>query len=87
MNNKPPLADIELGFRLTYDDLAEIMELLFEKFMASQAGEHRQVGEMRRRGWVAAWRTTLAVAGWSEDEFEAICLERLSCTNGQDRTD
>ena len=82
MNDKPPLADVELGFRLTYDDLTEIMELLFEKFMANQVGEHKQIAEMRRRGWVAAWRTVLAVAGWSEDEFEAITLERLSKTEG-----
>lgn len=79
MQQKPAIASMELGFRLNYDDLAEIMEMLYNKFVGTgKAKDHPQVAEMRRRAWVASWRNTLALAGWSEDEFEAITLERVS---------
>jgi hypothetical protein len=62
---------------------AEIMELLFNKFMYSNRSpnEHRQVSEMRRRCHSAAFNNILALAGYTQDEFETICMNRCQAGN------
>ena len=73
----PLTAKFELGFRLSYEDLAEIMELLFMKFMSSgvSSKDHPLVAEMRRRCHAAAFHNILTLAGWSEQEFEQQTLD------------
>jgi hypothetical protein len=74
----PPIASMELGFRLSYEDLAQIMEVLFDKFVGGgSAKDHPQVAEMRRRCNSAAFQMVLTLAGWQDYEFEQITMERL----------
>lgn len=71
-------AQSELGFRLSYDDLAEIMEVLMCKFTGGgNKTDHPQVAEMRRRAGTAAWQNVLALAGWTEQEFEEANYQRF----------
>ena len=71
------LAQSELGFRLSYDDLAEIMEVLMGKFTGENKTDHPQVTEMRRRAGSAAWHNVLTLAGWTEQEFEEANYQRF----------
>jgi hypothetical protein len=67
----------ELGFRLSYDDLAEIMDVLYAKFFFGYPDEHKQVAEMRRRSATAAFQNVLALAGWTDDEFHKEVMKRV----------
>lgn len=66
----PPPPFRELGFRLSYEDLGDIMDMLFSKFVTGTTGEHPQVSEMRRRCYTAAWNNVLSLAGWMQNEFD-----------------
>lgn len=92
----PLVVCMEAGFRLSYDDLAEIMDVLYAKFMfggndrgkgvkdtKDKAAQQKdtQIAEMRRRAWSAAWNNILTLAGWSPQEFENICFERVKFEN------
>jgi hypothetical protein len=79
MRTVPEIAKFELGFRLSYEDLAEIMELLFNKFIWSGADskDNPQVCEMRRRCHAAAFNNILTLAGWSQKEFEDEVWSRV----------
>lgn len=72
----------ELGFRLSYDDLSDVVDMIYTKFMFGIGNEQdRQVAEMRRRCASAAVNNVISLAGWTPDEYEKEVASRIADNN------
>ena len=70
-------ASRELGFSMSYEDLADIHDILHSRFHSLGVdGEDKQVTEMRRRCCSAAFYNVLTLAGWTMEKFEDILYSK-----------